>query len=90
MKLTPSLEKFPQLDMWLKFNINGTIDVYSGKVELGQKITTSLAIIASEELDVDFNRINIGKVNTDFSPEESPTVGSNSICLLYTSDAADE
>lgn len=79
MKLTPSLEKFPQLDMWLKFNVNGTIDVYSGKVELGQKITTSIAIIASEELDVDFNRINVGKVNTDYSPEESPTVGSNSI-----------
>ena len=79
MKICPSLEKFPELDMWLKFYSEGKLEVFSGKVELGQKITTALAIIASEELDLDFNRVNIVSATTDFSPEEQPTVGSNSI-----------
>ena len=79
MKIAPSLETNPELDGWLKFSSDGILTVFTGKVELGQKITTALALIAAEELYLDFNRVKIAAVNTEYSPEEQPTVGSNSI-----------
>ena len=79
MKIAASIVNNPELDTWLKFSSNGVLTVFTGKVELGQKITTALALIAAEELYIDFNRIQIAKANTYICPEEQPTVGSNSI-----------
>ena len=79
MKIAASIVNNPELDTWLKFSSNGVLTVFTGKVELGQKITTALALIAAEELYIDFKRIQIAKANTYFGPEEQPTVGSNSI-----------
>ena len=63
----------------LRVRGNGSIDLLLGKVELGQGISTALAQMAAEELDVAFERIRISTVDTDYSPDESYTFSSISI-----------
>ena len=41
-----SLKTTPRLDRWVRFDANGRVSVYSGKVELGQGIETAIAQIA--------------------------------------------
>ena len=43
-----------QLDSWLSIAADGTVTVYSGKVDLGTGVETALAQIVAEELDVPF------------------------------------
>jgi CO/xanthine dehydrogenase Mo-binding subunit len=74
-----SLEKNPRLSRWLRLERDGTVSVYSGKVEIGQGILTALAQIAAEELDVAFERIRMVAADTSFSPDEGVTSGSLSI-----------
>ena len=51
--LPPTLAANPRLGDWLRIGSDGTVEVRSGKVELGQGILTALAQMAAEELDVD-------------------------------------
>lgn len=85
MNLPQSLRDQPQLDAWIRIHADGTVAVATGKVELGQRITTALALIAAEELDVSFERIRMLPVDTATSPDEGVTSGSNS---MMTSGAA--
>ena len=50
-----SLKKHPGLDEWVSVGEDGRIAIRTGKVDIGQRISTALAIIAAEELDVDYN-----------------------------------
>ena len=77
--LSPSIKNNPQIDRWIKFNSNQTVTIYTGKVEIGQKLSSAFSIIAAEELSLDFDRIIVNKVSTDNGPDEQYTVGSNSI-----------
>ena len=79
MKLANSLQKHPYISQWLKFNSDLKLEIKTGKVELGQKLTTSLAMIAAEELDLNINQVVVNFANTNESPDEQFTVGSNSI-----------
>jgi CO/xanthine dehydrogenase Mo-binding subunit len=63
----------------LLINASGEIELLLGKVEFGQGIGTALAQIAAEELDVDFKRVQLRTVDTNFSPDEFYTFGSISI-----------
>ena len=63
----------------VRFEADGTVSVTTGKVELGQGIATALAQIAAEELDMDFQKIRILPVSTEYSPDEGVTSGSLSI-----------
>ncbi len=79
MTLSSSLDNNPDLDSWLQFHTDGRITVYTGKVELGQKLITALTVIVAEELDVDPGRITVLTADTDSSPKEGYTAGSNSM-----------
>lgn len=74
-----SLEKNPRLSRWLWVNRDGTISIFSGKVEIGQGILTALAQIAAEELGVALERIHMVPADTSRSPDEGVTSGSLSI-----------
>ena len=74
-----SLEKNPRLSQWLRVRPDGTVSVFSGKVELGQGILTALAQIAAEELGVALERIRMVPAETAVSPDEGVTSGSLSI-----------
>ena len=77
--LSSSLKNNPQLDRWIKFNKDQTVTIFTGKVEIGQKLSSALSMIAAEELSLDFDRIIVNKVSTSEGPDEQYTVGSNSI-----------
>jgi CO/xanthine dehydrogenase Mo-binding subunit len=78
-RLPADLEANRRLDSWLRINPEGNIEVFTGKVELGQGNVTALAQIAAEELDVGFARVRMRPVDTSHSPDEGYTAGSASI-----------
>ncbi len=79
MALPPTLAANPRLGDWLRIGPDGSVEVRSGKVELGQGILTALAQMVAEELDVDVGRIRMTETATDLSPDEGMTAGSLSI-----------
>ena len=75
----PSLEKHPDLDQWIAIGKDGRVAVQTGKVDIGQRISTALALIAAEELDVDYGQIDVKRAETGIAPNEGFTSGSNSM-----------
>lgn len=74
-----SLASNRRLDRWVRLLPDGTVAVRTGKVELGQGITSALAQIAAEELDVSYGRIRMIPADTGESPDEGITAGSVSV-----------
>jgi nicotinate dehydrogenase subunit B len=68
-----------RLDAWLRINPDGTITVFTGKVELGQGILTALRQIAADELGVAPARVKIISGDTAQTPDEGFTSDSQSI-----------
>jgi len=65
-----------EISAWLHIGENGTITVYTGKVEVGQNIRTSLSQAVSEELRVSTTSINIVMGDTALTPYDMGTFGS--------------
>ncbi len=78
-RLPGSLQNNRMLGGWLSINRDGSVTVFTGKVELGQGITTALAQIAADELDVDYKRVQMVSGDTARTPNEGMTAGSLSI-----------
>ena len=78
-RLPGSLQTNRMLDAWLRINADGTATVFTGKVELGQGIVTALAQIAAEELDLPLNRVRMISGDTERTPNEGQTAGSQSV-----------
>jgi CO/xanthine dehydrogenase Mo-binding subunit len=68
-----------RLDAWLRIGADGTVTVFSGKIELGQGIGTALAQIAADELDVELTRVAMVQGDTARTPNEGQTAGSQSV-----------
>jgi CO/xanthine dehydrogenase Mo-binding subunit len=79
MGSNPSLNKHPDVDDWIAIDGDGRVHARSGKVDLGQRISRSLAIITAEELEMDPDDIVVEPRTTGESPDEGMTAGSNSI-----------
>src|SRR5207245_2623394 len=77
--LPGSLNTNRMLDAWLRIDPNGTVTIFTGKIELGQGIGTALAQIAADELDVNLERIQIVSGDTARTPNEGLTAGSLSM-----------
>jgi CO/xanthine dehydrogenase Mo-binding subunit len=77
--LPGSLRNNRMLSGWLRIDPDGTVTIFSGKIELGQGIGTALAQIAADELDVDLKRIAMVHGDTALTPNEGQTAGSNSV-----------
>jgi len=65
-----SLKNTPSLGRWVRFEADGVVRVFSGKVELGQGIVTAIAQVAAEELGVAPERIRMTVGDTRASPDE--------------------
>jgi len=78
-RLPGSLNTNRMLDGWLRINPDGTVTVFTGKCELGQGILTALAQIATDELDVAYERIEMVSADTARTPNEGMTAGSQSV-----------
>jgi CO/xanthine dehydrogenase Mo-binding subunit len=68
-----------EVDGFLAVNADGTITVFSGKVDLGTGVKTALAQMAAEELDTPIEKIIIIQGDTLLTPDQGPTYGSLSI-----------
>ncbi|HEV2300949.1 MAG TPA: molybdopterin cofactor-binding domain-containing protein [Stellaceae bacterium] len=77
--LPPTLANNPRLDQWVRFPERGRAVVATGKVEIGQGILTAMLQIAAEELSIPPDRIELHSGDTDLSPNEGYTSGSQSI-----------
>lgn len=77
--LPRDLSKYPWLDAWIRIAADGTVTVFSGKVELGQGIRTALTQVAAEELDLPPARVTLITADTARTPDEGSTVGSHSM-----------
>lgn len=64
---------------YLRIGADGRVGCSVGKVEMGQGNTTSLAMLAAEELDVPLDRVDMLMGDTDLCPWDGGTGGSLSI-----------
>src|SRR5262245_40410218 len=78
-RLPGSLQGNRKLDAWVRINTDGRATICTGKVELGQGIVTALAQIAAEELDLSLERVRMISGDTERTPNEGMTAGSQSI-----------
>lgn len=65
-----------EIDAWLHIGENGKISVYTGKVEVGQNIRTSLTQAVAEELHVSVEKIELIMGDTQLTPFDMGTFGS--------------
>ncbi len=77
--LPGALVDHPRLSQWVAFPAPGRVAVATGKVEIGQGVLTALVQIAAEQLDVAVDRVAIASGDTDRTPNEGYTAGSQSI-----------
>ncbi len=64
------------LGAWLHISEAGQVTVYTGKVEVGQNIRTSLSQVVAEELRLPVTAIRLVMADTDLVPSDAGTFGS--------------
>ena len=69
----------PLLAQWVGFPEAGRVRISTGRVEIGQGVLTAMRQIAAEELDVSLDRIVLQTGDTELTPNEGYTSGSQSI-----------
>jgi len=72
-------ENAADFNAYLRIGEDGKVTCFTGKVELGQGIITSLAQIAAEELDVPLDRVDMVLGDTALCPWDMGTFGSRTI-----------
>src|SRR6187551_2096698 len=72
------------VDSWIHIGEGGTVSVYTGKVEVGQNIRTSLSQIVAEELMVPVLSIKMTMGDTDLVPYDGGTFGSRTTPQMGT------
>ncbi len=71
-----------EIGAWLHIDEDGAITVYTGKVEVGQNIRTSLAQIVAEELRVPVGSLDMIMGDTDLTPYDRGTFGSRTTPVM--------
>jgi nicotinate dehydrogenase subunit B len=61
---------------WLHIDANGTVTAFTGKVEVGQNARTSLSMAIAEELGAPLTSVELVMGDTDRTPYDFGTVGS--------------
>src|SRR5580700_3022633 len=82
-------EALPQeISAWLHVGEDGSVTVFTGKVEVGQNIRTSLTQAVAEELHVAVDKIQMVMGDTQLTHYDRGTFGSLSTPVMnYSSDA---
>jgi nicotinate dehydrogenase subunit B len=65
-----------EISAWLHLGEDGDVTVFTGKVEIGQNIRTSLTQVVAEELHVSLEAIRMVMGDTDLTPYDMGTFGS--------------
>ena len=73
-------EELPEeITAWLHIGEDGNVTAFTGKVEIGQNIRTSLAQTVADELRVPFESVTMVTADTALTPFDFGTVGSRSM-----------
>jgi len=72
----PNASQPKEIGGWLHIGEDGAVTVFTGKVEVGQDIRTSLAQAVAEELRVPMASIKLVMGDTDLTPYDMGTFGS--------------
>lgn len=67
-----------ELGAWLHVDENGQVTVYTGKVEIGQNVRTSLGQVVADELRLAIESVRLVMADTDRTPFDAGTFGSAS------------
>jgi nicotinate dehydrogenase subunit B len=67
------------VDAFLHINTDGSVTLFSGKVDLGQGLRIALRQIVAEELGVPIDGIDMIEGDTALTPDQGRTAGSNGI-----------
>ncbi len=68
-----------RVSSFIAIGADGSVTAYHGHVDLGTGIRTSLAQLVADELDVAFERITMVLGHTGRTPNQGPTIASNTI-----------
>jgi len=71
--------RFDDVDAWIRIDGRGDVTVFCGKAELGTGVSTALAQMVAEELDVQLERVHMVLADTALCPDQLPTFGSLSV-----------
>ena len=74
-----SLPGESQIDAWLQLLDDGSVQILTGKMELGQGVTTVMQQVAGEELNIHPQSIKVVLADTGKTPNEGYTAGSRSV-----------
>src|SRR5579871_1355355 len=69
------------LDSWLAVAEDGSVTVFTSKVELGTGVETALAQIVAEELDIAFAQMKVESGDTSRTVDQGLTAGSRTLLL---------
>src|SRR5262249_10809438 len=67
------------VDSWITIHADNTASLKIGKVEMGQGTPTALLMIAAEELDMSFAQIKMITHDTNITPNQGSSVGSQGV-----------
>jgi CO/xanthine dehydrogenase Mo-binding subunit len=67
---------------WLHISEDSTVTVYTGKVEVGQNIRTSLSQQVAEELHVPLSAVQLTMADTELTPFDMGTFGSRTTPIM--------
>jgi nicotinate dehydrogenase subunit B len=83
MAQRPGREPAPkEIGAWLHIGEDSKVTVYTGKVEIGQNIRTSLTQAVAEELRIAPSKINLVMADTQLVPFDGGTAGSQSTPMM--------
>jgi nicotinate dehydrogenase subunit B len=75
----PGYQNLPtDFNAFLRIGVDGRVTCFTGKIEMGQGIVTSLAQMLADELDVPLNAVDMIMGDTDLCPWDMGTFGSMS------------
>ena len=72
------LDQPTDFNAYLRIGENGRVTCFTGKIEMGQGIITSLAQMLANELDLSLNSVDMVMGDTDLCPYDRGTFGSRS------------
>ena len=76
LKTGSSIKSYNKLSNWFNFDKENVLQVYSGKIDIGQHISSTLALIASKITNIKYSQVEIVRLNTNISPDEGKTASS--------------
>ena len=68
-----------QIDSWIAIHGDNTASIKLGMIELGQGSTTGLLMIAAEELNMDMSQLKMIANDTNVTPNQGGTYGSQAV-----------